>query len=141
MPFPAANHGAQFHSAPSQWRLTIVDAVDKFVTSTHDQLTADHPPHSVVAMLACTVNRRAELFDVRRMPGKDPWAHGPWSMTVEVRPGPISATARAWDGSVSPNRNVMHTFKICDARKQRLGPRQSMCEITGGSHPRLAPDC
>jgi hypothetical protein len=31
MLFPAANHGAIPDSAPSQWRVTIVGAVDKLV--------------------------------------------------------------------------------------------------------------
>jgi sulfite oxidase len=59
-----------------RWRLTVDGMVDKPLTLTYDKLTEGFTAHSVVATLACAGNRRAELLNVRPIPGKDPWAHG-----------------------------------------------------------------
>ena len=58
--------------------------VEKPLTLTSDQLITGFTAHSVVATLACAGNRRAELLQVRPIPGKDPWAHGAIS-TAEWR--------------------------------------------------------
>jgi sulfite oxidase len=82
--FYSRNHGAIPDVAPRQWRLTVAGAVDRPVTLTYDELVEGFTAHSVVATLACAGNRRAELLEVRAMPGKDPWAHGAIS-TAEWR--------------------------------------------------------
>jgi sulfite oxidase len=40
------------------------------------QLTTGFGGHTVVATLACAGNRRAELLEVRPIPGTEPWGHG-----------------------------------------------------------------
>jgi sulfite oxidase len=74
--FYSRNHGPFPDIAPKQWRLTVDGMVDTPLTLTYDQLTSRFSAHSVVATLACAGNRRAELLEVRPIPGKDPWAHG-----------------------------------------------------------------
>jgi sulfite oxidase len=74
--FYCRNHGPFPDIVPAQWRLTIGGMVDKPFTLTYDKLTTGFTAHSVVATLACAGNRRAELVEVRPIPGKDPWAHG-----------------------------------------------------------------
>jgi len=78
--FYGRNHGAIPDIAPHQWRLTV----DKPVPLTYDQLVEGFTPHSVVTTLACAGNRRAELLNVRPIPGKDPWVRGAIS-TAEWR--------------------------------------------------------
>ena len=58
--------------------------VDTPLTMTYDHLVNGFGARSVVATLACAGNRRAELLQVRPIPGKDPWAHGAIS-TAEWR--------------------------------------------------------
>jgi sulfite oxidase len=82
--FYSRNHGPFPDIAPEQWHLTVDGMVDKPLTLTYDQLTGEFTTHSVVATLACAGNRRAELLEVRPIPGKDPWAHGAIS-TAEWR--------------------------------------------------------
>jgi sulfite oxidase len=82
--FYSRNHGPFPDIAPDQWCLTVDGSIDKPLTLTYDQLTEDFTPHSVIATLACAGNRRAELLNVRPIPGKDPWAHGAIS-TAEWR--------------------------------------------------------
>ena len=82
--FYARNHGPFPDITPHQWRLTVDGMVEKPLTLTYDQLTTGFTAHSVVATLACAGNRRAELLQVRAIPGKDPWAHGAIS-TAEWR--------------------------------------------------------
>ena len=74
--FYARNHGPFPDITPHQWHLTVDGMVAKPLTLTYDQLTTGFTAHSVVATLACAGNRRAELLQVRPIPGKDPWAHG-----------------------------------------------------------------
>ncbi|HYZ67813.1 MAG TPA: sulfite oxidase, partial [Mycobacterium sp.] len=74
--FYARNHGPFPEIAPRQWRVTVAGLVDAPQTLTFEQLTSDFDQHDVVATLACAGNRRAELLEVRPIPGKDPWAHG-----------------------------------------------------------------
>jgi sulfite oxidase len=82
--FYSRNHGPFPDIAHDQWRLTVDGMVDEPLTVTYDQLTLGFSAHSVVATLACAGNRRAELLNVRPIPGKDPWAHGAIS-TAEWR--------------------------------------------------------
>jgi sulfite oxidase len=82
--FYSRNHGPFPDIAHDQWRLTVGGMVDEPLTVTYDQLTLGFSAHSVVATLACAGNRRAELLNVRPIPGKDPWAHGAIS-TAEWR--------------------------------------------------------
>ncbi|MCW2624718.1 MAG: putative oxidoreductase [Mycobacterium sp.] len=82
--FYSRNHGQFPDIAPDHWRLRVDGTVDKPLTLTYDQLTKEFTPHSVIATLACAGNRRAELLQVRPIPGKDPWAHGAIS-TAEWR--------------------------------------------------------
>jgi sulfite oxidase len=70
--------------ARDQWRLEVDGLIDKPLTLNYDQLISGFTPVSVVATLACAGNRRAELLNVRPIPGKDPWAHGAIS-TAEWR--------------------------------------------------------
>ena len=69
---------------PEHWRMEIGGMVDTPLTITYDQLINGFSAHSVVATLACAGNRRAELLQVRPIPGKDAWAHGAIS-TAEWR--------------------------------------------------------
>ncbi len=82
--FYSRNHGPFPDIAPEQWRLTVDGAVDTPLEVTYDRLTSEFTAHSVVATLVCAGNRRAELLNVRPIPGKDPWAHGAIS-TAEWR--------------------------------------------------------
>ena len=82
--FYARNHGPVPDITPHQWHLSVDGMVEK---AAHPDLRpTDHgfTAHSVVATLACAGNRRAELLQVRPIPGKDPWAHGAIS-TAEWR--------------------------------------------------------
>jgi sulfite oxidase len=74
--FYARNHGPFPDIAPEQWQLRIDGLVDTPFVITYEQLTARFTRHSVVATLACAGNRRAELLQVRPIPGEDPWSHG-----------------------------------------------------------------
>jgi sulfite oxidase len=82
--FYSRNHGPFPDIAPERWRLRVDGMVDKPLTLTYDELTSEFAAHSVVATLACAGNRRAELLEVRPIPGKEPWAHGAIS-TAEWR--------------------------------------------------------
>jgi sulfite oxidase len=74
--FYSRNHGPFPDVAPERWRLRVDGMVGMPLTLTYDELTSEFVAHSVVATLACAGNRRAELLEVRPIPGKDPWAHG-----------------------------------------------------------------
>jgi sulfite oxidase len=82
--FYCRNHGPFPDIAPKQWHLTVGGSVDQPLDLSYDQLISRFNAHSVVATLACAGNRRAELLNVRPIPGKDPWAHGAIS-TAEWR--------------------------------------------------------
>src|SRR3954447_24720506 len=82
--FYSRNHGPFPDIAPDQWQLKVDGLIDKPLTLTYDQLVTGFTPVSVVVTLACAGNRRAELLNVRPIPGKDPWAHGAIS-TAEWR--------------------------------------------------------
>jgi sulfite oxidase len=82
--FYCRNHGTIPDIAPERWRLTVDGLVDLPLRLTYGQLTGDFTAYSVVATLECAGNRRAELLDVRPIPGKEPWAHGAIS-TAEWR--------------------------------------------------------
>ena len=82
--FFTRNHGPFPDISPDQWRLTVDGLAEKPLTLTLDQLMGGFDAVSVVATLACAGNRRAELLDVRPIPGKEPWAHGAIS-TAEWR--------------------------------------------------------
>jgi sulfite oxidase len=74
--FYARNHGPFPDIALQQWQLAVDGWVDKPLTLTYEQLITDFDQHSVVATLACAGNRRADMLQVRSIPGKEPWAHG-----------------------------------------------------------------
>lgn len=74
--FYTRNHGPFPDIAQEEWRLTIGGLVDRPITLTYEQLTKEFNSDSVVATLACAGNRRAELLEVRAIPGKEPWSHG-----------------------------------------------------------------
>jgi sulfite oxidase len=82
--FYSRNHGPFPDIAREDWHLRVDGMVDKPLIFTYDELTSEFAAHSVVATLACAGNRRAELLEVRPIPGKDPWAHGAIS-TAEWR--------------------------------------------------------
>src|SRR5258705_1787759 len=82
--FYSRNHGPFPDIAPEHWRLQVDGMVDTPLTLTYDQLINGFSAHSLAATLACAGNRRAELLEVRPIPGKDPWAHGAIS-TAEWR--------------------------------------------------------
>lgn len=50
----------------------VLNALDLSI----DELRAEFPEHTVVAVLACAGNRRAELVAVRDIPGEVPWGPG-----------------------------------------------------------------
>jgi sulfite oxidase len=82
--FYARNHGAFPDIDRRAWRLAVDGLVDQPLTLTYDQLVTEFDEHSVMATLACAGNRRAELLEVRPIPGKAAWAHGAIS-TAEWR--------------------------------------------------------
>jgi DMSO/TMAO reductase YedYZ molybdopterin-dependent catalytic subunit len=76
MPFTAAIT-VRFPTLPrDEWRLTVDGMVANSRTLTYDHLVTSFTAYSVVATLACAGNRRAELLNVRAIPGRDPWARG-----------------------------------------------------------------
>lgn len=74
--FFTRNHGPFPDISPEKWKLTVGGLTEKPLTLTLDQLKREFDATSVVATLACAGNRRAELLEVRAIPGKEPWAHG-----------------------------------------------------------------
>jgi len=82
--FFTRNHGPFPDISPEKWKLTVGGLTEKPLTLTLDQLKREFDATSVVATLACAGNRRAELLEVRAIPGKEPWAHGAIS-TAEWR--------------------------------------------------------
>jgi sulfite oxidase len=74
--FFSRNHGAFPDIPVEEWRLTVDGMVSKALELTYEELTTRFAAHSVAATLACAGNRRAELLNVRPIPGKEPWAHG-----------------------------------------------------------------
>ncbi|MGH3563257.1 MAG: sulfite oxidase [Mycobacterium sp.] len=74
--FYCRNHGAVPDLAPEQWRLSVDGTVTNPLTLTYAQLTTEFSAHDVIATLVCAGNRRAELLQVRRIPGKEPWGQG-----------------------------------------------------------------
>jgi sulfite oxidase len=130
------NHGAILDITPHQWRLTVVGVVDKPVTLTYDQLIEGFTPHSVVATLACAGNRRAELLNVRAMPGKDPWAHGAISTAewraarmaaFSRRPVCITMTAYTWRSALPIRRRRPFPFSVTAAPSRCPRPCLRKC--------------
>jgi sulfite oxidase len=92
--FYSRNHGPFPDITRDEWRLTIEGMVADPLTLTYGELTSLFTAHSVVATLACAGNRRAELLNVRPIPGKDPWAHGAIS-TAEWRGARLADVLKA----------------------------------------------
>jgi DMSO/TMAO reductase YedYZ molybdopterin-dependent catalytic subunit len=104
--FYSRNHGPFPDIARDQWRLAVDGLIDTPLTLTYDQLITGFTPVSVVATLACAGNRRAELLNVRPIPGKDPWAHG--------RSRPPNGVERGWQMFSRPPGCTMMT--VCTWR-------------------------
>jgi sulfite oxidase len=68
--FYSRNHGPISDIARDEWRLTVDGIVANPLTLTCDELATLFTAYSVVATLACAGNWRAELLNVRPIPGK-----------------------------------------------------------------------
>lgn len=74
--FYARNHGPIPDLDEATWRLRVDGLVATPLELTLGQLHDDFEQHTVTATLQCAGNRRAELNQVRRVPGEDPWGPG-----------------------------------------------------------------
>ncbi len=74
--FYARNHAPVPSIHPDAWRLRIDGLVERPRTYTLEQLRDGFEHREVVATLQCAGNRRAELMDVRAIPGQIAWRSG-----------------------------------------------------------------
>ncbi|GLW07276.1 sulfite oxidase [Microtetraspora sp. NBRC 13810] len=74
--FYGRNHGPIPELDTSGWRLTVDGLVDRPAELTLDDLRGRFPHREIAATLQCAGNRRAELLDVRGIPGEHPWGPG-----------------------------------------------------------------
>ncbi|MER6126876.1 sulfite oxidase [Streptomyces sp. NPDC001795] len=84
--FYGRNHAPIPRIDSAAWRLRVEGLVDRPLELSMDDLRRRFPERTVVATLQCAGNRRADLIEVRDIPGQVPWG-----------PGAIS-TAR-WSGA------------------------------------------
>jgi sulfite oxidase len=115
--FYSRNHGPFPDIARDQWRLEVDGLIDTPLTLTYDQLITGFTPVSVVATLACAGNRRAELLNVRPIPGKDPWAHGAIS-TAEWRGARLADVLQA--AGVHDDDGLHVAFSAPDVAQEAL---------------------
>ncbi len=71
--FYARNHGSIPTIDPTSYRLTITGDVRTEISLSLDELRRDFPSETVMATLQCAGNRRAELMDIKEIPGESPW--------------------------------------------------------------------
>nr|WP_238994671.1 sulfite oxidase [Mycolicibacterium chubuense] len=82
--FYSRNHGPIPELPIARWRLRVDGLVATPRTFTFDEISTEFGVHAVTATLQCAGNRRAELADVRDIPGEDLWGSGAVS-TAEWR--------------------------------------------------------
>ncbi len=74
--FYGRNHGPIPRIDTASWRLRVDGLVDHRLELSLDDLRRGFPERSVVATLQCAGNRRADLMEVRDIPGQVPWGPG-----------------------------------------------------------------
>lgn len=93
--FYSRNHGPVLDISTVDWTLTLGGLVGAPMTFTLDQLRDRFDHHTVTATLQCAGNRRADLVEVKEIPGEDPW--GPAAISTArwagVRLGDVLAAA------------------------------------------------
>lgn len=73
--FYGRNHAPIPHIDSADWRLRVEGLVDRPLELSMDDLRR-LPERTVVATLQCAGNRRADLIEVRDIPGQVPWGPG-----------------------------------------------------------------
>src|SRR5258705_6268899 len=71
--FFGRNHGPIQQIDPEAWRLTVDGLVEHPVVLSLAELRSRYQEHTLVATLQCAGNRRAQLAEVRPIPGQLPW--------------------------------------------------------------------
>lgn len=74
--FYSRNHAPIPRIDPESWRLRVDGLVDCPLELSMDELRRRFPERSVVATLQCAGNRRADLIEVRDIPGQVSWGPG-----------------------------------------------------------------
>ena len=99
--FYSRNHGPVPELDPATWRLRVDGLVDHELSLTLADLRSGFPQRSTVATLQCAGNRRADLIDVRDIPGEDPWGPGATSTArwTGVSLADVLAAAGVQDGA------------------------------------------
>ena len=83
--FYSRNHGPIPDISSQGWTLTVDGLVDASLTLTLAELQSKFAHHQVTATLQCAGNRRADLVEVKPIPGEDPW-------------GPAAISTADWTG-------------------------------------------
>lgn len=112
--FYTRNHGPIPDLDPTTWRLRIGGLVATPLELTMTSLQEDFGQHSVTATLQCAGNRRADLNQVRHVPGEDPWGPGATSTATwtGARLADVLRTART-------HKDARH---VCFSATDRTGP-------------------
>ncbi|MDT5028322.1 MAG: sulfite oxidase [Micromonosporaceae bacterium] len=84
--FYGRNHGPIQQIDPDAWRLTVDGLVEHPVVLSLAELRRNFEEHTLVATLQCAGNRRAQLVEVRPIPGQLPW-------------GPAAISTAQWMGA------------------------------------------
>jgi sulfite oxidase len=87
--FYVRNHGPVPEVESAAWRLRVGGLVDREVELTIDDVRA-LPASELIATLQCAGNRRAEMAQVREIPGESPW--GPGATGTALWRGPTLAS-------------------------------------------------
>ncbi|GAA2275515.1 sulfite oxidase [Kitasatospora cystarginea] len=74
--FYGRNHAPIPRIDPESWRLRVEGLVDRPLELSLEELRHRFGERSVVATLQCAGNRRADLIEVRDIPGQVPWGPG-----------------------------------------------------------------
>ncbi|HEX4289193.1 MAG TPA: molybdopterin-dependent oxidoreductase, partial [Trebonia sp.] len=74
--FYVRNHGPVPDLDPEAWRLHVGGLVDHTLHLSLDELRERFTTREMTATLQCAGNRRAELIQVRDIPGEHPWGPG-----------------------------------------------------------------
>jgi sulfite oxidase len=124
--FYGRNHGPIPHIDLDSWRLKVDGLVDRPIELSMDDLRERFPERSVVATLQCAGNRRADLIEVRDIPGQVPW--GPGAVSTAVWRG-VSLADVLDEAGVRPEAE--HVAFIGAELSQQTDPPQPF----GGSIP------
>jgi sulfite oxidase len=84
--FYGRNHGPIPRLDPDTWQVEVDGLVEQPLTLSLTELRRRFPERDLVATLACAGNRRAELIEVRPLPGEEPW-------------GPAAVSTARWAGA------------------------------------------